>query len=114
MARIFGSSSGIGGSRAEVSLQPYVDLRDFFDPGPWTEGALCKQTDPDIFFPEKGERNTVARAICGRCEVREECLEYIDRIEADVPEYDIHGIYAGMSRAERLSRREKISLKDRL
>ena len=114
MASMSGGSMDVGGSAEEVNSQLYVGLRDVFDPGSWTEGALCRQTDPEIFFPEKGEKNTVAREICRRCEVREECLEYVDRVEADMPVYDFHGIFAGMSRAERLSRREEISLKDRL
>lgn len=114
MASSSSASAGVSGNGEEVDSQLYVGLRDIFDPGSWTEGALCRQTDPEIFFPEKGEKNTVAREICSRCEVREECLEYVDRVEADMPVYDFHGIFAGMSRAERLSRREEISLKDQL
>lgn len=82
-----------------------LDLVDFLDPGPWVESALCRQVDPEVFFPEKGERNTVARTICGRCEVRVECIEYADRVERDLSYHELHGIVAGLTRKERVERR---------
>lgn len=45
-------------------------------PGEWVEEALCAQADPEAFFPEKGGAVRPAQAICARCPVREECLEY--------------------------------------
>ena len=42
----------------------------------WQERALCSQTDPEAFFPEKGGSTREAKRICNRCEVRAECLEY--------------------------------------
>lgn len=41
----------------------------------WTRVALCSQTDPELFFPLKGDTRR-ARAICGRCDVKPECLEW--------------------------------------
>jgi WhiB family redox-sensing transcriptional regulator len=38
------------------------------------ELALCAQTDPDLFFPEKGVPSGPARRICAQCDVRKECL----------------------------------------
>ncbi len=43
---------------------------------PWTRDALCRQTDPDAFFPEDGSRPSEAKTICGLCDVRSECLKY--------------------------------------
>ena len=42
----------------------------------WQERALCAQTDPEAFFPEKGGSTREAKRICSGCEVRAECLEY--------------------------------------
>jgi WhiB family transcriptional regulator, redox-sensing transcriptional regulator len=61
----------------------------------WRMDALCAQTDPDLFFPEVGERNPAAKAVCGRCAVREECLAVaLDRREP-------YGIWGGLSADER-------------
>ncbi len=43
---------------------------------PWMDDAACAQTDPDMFFPEKGGSTRNAKRICGGCDVREQCLEY--------------------------------------
>ncbi|MFF5977151.1 WhiB family transcriptional regulator [Streptomyces sp. NPDC012769] len=42
----------------------------------WREYGLCAQTDPELFWPEKGSSTAEARKICTACEVRLECLEY--------------------------------------
>ena len=36
----------------------------------WQERALCAQTDPEAFFPEKGGSTREAKRICSGCEVR--------------------------------------------
>ena len=41
----------------------------------WQERALCAQTDPEAFFPEKGGSTREAKRVCLSCEVRAECLE---------------------------------------
>ncbi|QRN80660.1 MAG: WhiB family transcriptional regulator, partial [Nocardiopsis sp. BM-2018] len=41
----------------------------------WQERALCAQTDPEAFFPEKGGSTREAKKVCQSCEVRAECLE---------------------------------------
>ena len=48
------------------------------DPGEteWQDQALCAQTDPELFFPEKGGGSRDAKRICRQCPVRAECLEY--------------------------------------
>ncbi len=42
----------------------------------WQERALCAQTDPEAFFPEKGGSTREAKKVCLACDVRGECLEY--------------------------------------
>lgn len=42
----------------------------------WRDEALCAETDPRLFHPEKGESAAPARRICGNCSVRREYLEY--------------------------------------
>ncbi|MCI1983847.1 MAG: WhiB family transcriptional regulator [Bifidobacteriaceae bacterium] len=61
----------------------------------WHHKALCAQTDPEAFFPEKGGSAAVAKAICAQCEVREQCLKWA--IEQD----ERFGIWGGMSERER-------------
>lgn len=61
----------------------------------WQERALCAQTDPEAFFPEKGGSTREAKKICLSCEVREECLQYA--LEHD----ERFGIWGGLSERER-------------
>ena len=42
----------------------------------WQERALCAQTDPEAFFPEKGGSTREAKRVCMSCDVRPECLSY--------------------------------------
>lgn len=44
----------------------------------WMQKALCAQTDPELFFPDKGDWAKAFRAkvVCQRCEVKSECLAY--------------------------------------
>lgn len=65
------------------------------DPDDWRVDALCAQTDPDAFFPDKGGSTRDAKAICARCEVREQCLEWA--LANDVR----FGIFGGLSERER-------------
>lgn len=61
----------------------------------WQEQALCAQTDPEAFFPEKGGSTREAKRICQACSVRDECLEYA--LEHD----ERFGIWGGLSERER-------------
>ena len=36
----------------------------------WQERALCAQTDPEAFFPEKGGSTREAKKVCVGCDVR--------------------------------------------
>ncbi len=61
----------------------------------WQVDALCAQTDPEAFFPEKGGSTRDAKRICTSCEVKGECLEYA--LQND----ERFGIWGGLSERER-------------
>lgn len=61
----------------------------------WQGDALCAQTDPEAFFPEKGGSTREAKRICESCEVRSACLDYA--LEND----ERFGIWGGLSERER-------------
>jgi WhiB family redox-sensing transcriptional regulator len=61
----------------------------------WQERALCAQTDPEAFFPEKGGSTREAKKVCLGCEVRGECLEYA------LAHDERFGIWGGLSERER-------------
>ncbi len=65
------------------------------DNGDWTLDALCAQTDPALYFPEKGQNPNRAKATCGACPVIADCLDFAldNRIE--------HGVWGGASPRER-------------
>ena len=99
-----GGSRFVGGSRredpalkkeaAEMDGQPVV--ADLLGNAPeWQERALCSQTDPEAFFPEKGGSTREAKRICSRCEVKSECLEYA------LGHDERFGIWGGLSERER-------------
>jgi WhiB family redox-sensing transcriptional regulator len=70
-------------------------VAEMLTPPPWQESALCAQTDPEAFFPEKGGSTREAKAVCKVCDVRLECLEYALRND------ERFGIWGGLSERER-------------
>jgi len=62
---------------------------------PWMNDALCAETDPEAFFPEKGGSTRDAKKICTACEVKEQCLDFA--LERD----ERFGIWGGLSVRER-------------
>lgn len=61
----------------------------------WQSEALCAQTDPEAFFPEKGGSTREAKRVCTACTVRVECLEYA------LSNDERFGIWGGLSERER-------------
>ena len=61
----------------------------------WQERALCAQTDPEAFFPEKGGSTREAKRVCLSCDVRSECLDYA------LAHDERFGIWGGLSERER-------------
>lgn len=94
-----GSTQMGAAGRPQLSLVP--DRPDRYDLDPattddqWQERALCAQTDPEAFFPEKGGSTREAKRICLGCEVRDACLEYA------LAHDERFGIWGGLSERER-------------
>lgn len=68
--------------------------------GSWREAALCAQTDPELFYPEKGQSPEAAKAICAACPVRASCL-------SEALLHDVRfGIWGGLSERQRRAMRK--------
>lgn len=66
-------------------------------PSDITTNAMCRDAEPDTFFPEQG-RSAMSRAakrICGYCAVREQCGQYA--LDHNIP----YGIWGGMTPNDR-------------
>lgn len=70
----------------------------------WRGAAACRETDPELFFPEdlphprRARRTAEAKAVCAGCPVAGECLDTALR----APElYDRHGVFGGLTARER-------------
>ena len=69
----------------------------------WQYYAACRGEDATYFFApnyferrsEKNAREAVAKALCGQCPVRLECLEYALEV------HETHGIWGGLNEMER-------------
>lgn len=70
----------------------------------WVERALCRYVDPELFFPtaESGPvyeaQVAEAKAVCARCPVRAECLDWA---LGELP----YGIAGGLTEDERAALR---------
>ena len=78
-----------------LELEHDVECSDDAEEIGWQDRALCAQTDPEAFFPEKGGSTREAKRICSGCEVRAECLEYA------LGHDERFGIWGGLSERER-------------
>ena len=88
------------------SATQLVQLFDTFEPHgstEWQEFALCAQTDPEAFFPERGGSTREAKKVCQQCEVKDECLRFA--LEND----ERFGVWGGKSEHQR----RKMNLKRR-
>ncbi|AXQ51408.1 WhiB family transcription factor [Mycobacterium phage Aggie] len=74
-----------------------VESWESYEPDDWTLGAACTQTDPEVFYPEKGESIEPARTICARCDVRAKCLEVA------LANDEGFGIWGGLTPNQRLA-----------
>lgn len=65
----------------------------------WMDHAECTNVDPALFFPERGEDVSQAKAVCRECPVRTECLEHA------MANHETFGVWGGTSERERLRMR---------
>jgi WhiB family transcriptional regulator, redox-sensing transcriptional regulator len=63
----------------------------------WMNAALCKGTDPDVFFPEDHHDVAKAKEVCSRCPVVHLCLEYA----IENKEFDRLSVWGGTTGIER-------------
>ena len=66
----------------------------------WRDHALCRDTDPDLFFPVGTTGNALvqiehAKRVCDQCKVTAECLDFALATNQD------SGIWGGLSEEER-------------
>lgn len=69
----------------------------------WQNDALCRGSNADLFFPpqhmetkeERAAREAQAKAVCARCPVRKQCLEFALAVR------EPHGIWGGLNEIER-------------
>lgn len=94
-----GGVASINGSAAEMSLDELFGAVE----QEWQDQALCAQTDPEAFFPEKGGSTRDAKKVCASCTVRSECLEYA------LSNDERFGIWGGLSERERRRLRKRSS-----
>jgi WhiB family redox-sensing transcriptional regulator len=61
-------------------VMPFTRSFEWDDCG-WRDGAACRSTDPELFFPAGTtgvavEQIDAAKTVCRSCPVREQCLEF--------------------------------------
>ena len=101
-----------------LTKQPQMQLQQTTDEDPityqlsdvddleWRDKAACLKADPELFFPVGTVKIAElqidkAKAVCGRCAVREVCLKYaLDTNQDD-------GVWGGLSEDERRKLKRK-------
>lgn len=81
----------------QVGVEVVIRLTEYDDSTglDWQTEAICAQTDPEVFFPEKGGSTRNAKRVCVGCPVKTECLGYA--LEGD----ERFGVWGGLSERER-------------
>jgi WhiB family redox-sensing transcriptional regulator len=64
-------------------------------PAPWMVHAACAGADPALFFGEPGSDPSEAQAVCARCPVRTDCLDFA------IATHERFGIWGGMGQKAR-------------
>lgn len=78
---------------------------------PWRLDALCSQSDPDRWFPAKGEASKQAQEICRRCPSMAACLEYA--LDNEI-RWGVWGATNQNQREKLIKARKKAALQERL
>jgi WhiB family redox-sensing transcriptional regulator len=76
----------------------------------WRQEAACRDSDPELFFPETGQLPQVAqaKAVCAGCAVRGPCLAAA--LHGPQAHDDHTGIFAGTTARERVALRSRPSM----
>lgn len=75
-----------------------------FEPKDWMDRALCRNFDPDLWFPNVGHDAREAKAVCQHCPVRLECLQFA-MDGADTWAGLSYGVWGGTNATERYGNR---------
>ncbi|MGX1758613.1 WhiB family transcriptional regulator [Streptomyces lydicus] len=72
----------------------------------WRHDAVCREVDPEIFFPVGNTGPALlqieeAKAVCRRCPVMGQCLQWALESRQDT------GVWGGMSEEERRAMRRR-------
>lgn len=78
----------------------------YADPNGWATQGVCRHSDPELFFPVSrvgpgAGQVARAKAVCLRCPVRTECLEFALDSGQDF------GVWGGASEDERRTMRRR-------
>ena len=73
----------------------------------WRAEAWCRGMDPEMFFPERGDRLDMLRAICAECPVIEPCRDWALHHES-------LGFWGGTTEAERKRIRRELGIERKL
>ena len=79
----------------------------------WRDGAICRDTDPELFFPVGTTGNALvqidrAKEVCGECTVAQACLDFALDTNQD------SGIWGGLTEEERrVIRRRRVARQPR-
>ena len=65
------------------------------NPERWRQAAACRGLDTAVFFPANEEDVGPAKAVCERCPVREQCLEWALATRQN------DGVWGGLTETER-------------
>ena len=79
----------------------------------WRNQAICRDTDPDLFFPIGTTGQALvqidrAKEVCEVCPVKNECLEYALETNQD------SGIWGGLDEEQRRNIRRQAAARQRL
>jgi WhiB family redox-sensing transcriptional regulator len=79
----------------------------------WRNRAVCKDTDPDLFFPVGTTGQALvqierAKEVCNTCPVKSDCLEYALETNQD------SGIWGGLDEEQRRNIRRQAAARQRL
>ena len=78
-------------------------------PADWRDDALCRDTDPELFFPVGTTGNALvqidnAKEVCGECSSAQGCLDFALDTNQD------SGIWGGLTEEERrVIRRKRVA-----
>ncbi|WP_174248370.1 WhiB family transcriptional regulator [Streptomyces hoynatensis] len=79
----------------------------------WERSAVCRTTDPELWFPPPGDNGIRAIRICRRCPVRRACLDAALAEEGTAGADRRHGIRGGLTPTARAQTQPRQAARDR-